>query len=121
MVQKIAYPGPWDDWARTKPQEVGMNASRLEEAIGYAKAHETSWSRNMAHHFDANSETHSEPIGPIKDRGEINGLILRHGVIVAEWGDTRRVDMTFSHWSQVKETGKLSNLSSSVFRRKIRA
>jgi CubicO group peptidase (beta-lactamase class C family) len=95
MVQKITYPGPWDDWARKKPHQVDMNASRLDEAIGYAKAHETSWSNNMADHF-MNSEFHNDLIGPIKDRGQINGLILRHGYVVAEWGDTRRVDMTFS-------------------------
>ena len=33
-------------------------------------------------------------IGPIKDRGPASGLITRHGYIVAEWGDPRRVDMT---------------------------
>src|SRR5207245_7890111 len=28
--------------------------------------------------------------------GPTNGIIIRHGFIVAEWGDTRRVYMTFS-------------------------
>jgi CubicO group peptidase (beta-lactamase class C family) len=32
----------------------------------------------------------------MKDRGGPNGLIVRGGRIVIEWGDTRRVDMTFS-------------------------
>lgn len=35
-------------------------------------------------------------LGPYKDWAATSGLILRHGYIVAEWGDTRRVDMTFS-------------------------
>ena len=35
-------------------------------------------------------------VGPIKDRGPASGLITRHGYIVAEWGDPRRVDMTNS-------------------------
>lgn len=35
-------------------------------------------------------------IGPVKPRGALNGLIVRRGYIVAEWGETDRVDMTFS-------------------------
>src|SRR5204863_5188706 len=35
-------------------------------------------------------------IGPIKDRGSATGLITRHGYIVAEWGDAKRVDITNS-------------------------
>lgn len=35
-------------------------------------------------------------IGPFKVRGGAAGVIVRHGYIVAEWGDTRSVDMTGS-------------------------
>lgn len=35
-------------------------------------------------------------IGPIKPRGGPNGIVLRHGHLAAEWGDTTRTDMTFS-------------------------
>lgn len=35
-------------------------------------------------------------IGPIRDRGATSGVITRHGYIVAEWGDPKRVDMTNS-------------------------
>src|SRR5260370_13905756 len=31
-----------------------------------------------------------------KERGETNGIILRDGYIIAEWGDTRRIDPTYS-------------------------
>ena len=96
LDQNVYYPGPWDEWKRRQPEGVGINASRLDEAIGYATAHETIWPTNMAAHFEESTELHNEVIGPIKDRGIINGLILRHGYIVAEWGDTRQVDMTFS-------------------------
>ena len=34
--------------------------------------------------------------GPTKKRGETNGLIIKDGYIIASWGDTKRVDMTFS-------------------------
>jgi len=32
----------------------------------------------------------------VRPRGEPNGLILRGGAIVEEWGDTERADMSFS-------------------------
>ena len=37
-----------------------------------------------------------DSIGPTVPRGTTNGLIIRGGRIVAEWGDTERADMTFS-------------------------
>ena len=38
----------------------------------------------------------NETLGPVRPRGGPNGLLLRNGLVVAEWGDTTRVDMTFS-------------------------
>src|SRR5882672_1570699 len=35
-------------------------------------------------------------IGPTQPRAGSNGVIVRHGVVAAEWGDTSRADMTFS-------------------------
>jgi CubicO group peptidase (beta-lactamase class C family) len=35
-------------------------------------------------------------VGPVKERGALNGLIVHRGYVVADWGDTNRVDMTFS-------------------------
>jgi CubicO group peptidase (beta-lactamase class C family) len=35
-------------------------------------------------------------IGPTQPRGGANGLIVRRGSVIAEWGDTARADMTFS-------------------------
>jgi hypothetical protein len=32
----------------------------------------------------------------MKPRSALNGLIIRNGYVVAEWGDTKAVDMTFS-------------------------
>ena len=34
--------------------------------------------------------------GPIKDRGDPTGLIVRNGYLVAQWGEPARVDMTHS-------------------------
>ncbi len=41
-------------------------------------------------------QSHAEIIGPIADVGGENGLVLRGGELVREWGDTERVDMCFS-------------------------
>src|SRR4030095_5734785 len=35
-------------------------------------------------------------IGPTQPRAGSNGVIVRHGVVAVEWGDTARADMTFS-------------------------
>jgi CubicO group peptidase (beta-lactamase class C family) len=87
------------DWQHKKPQDVGMDAARLDEAIKLAVADENSGPRNMAVYLATTfgaSEPFDTPIGPVKDAGGPAGLITRHGYIVAEWGDPARVDMTFS-------------------------
>ena len=42
------------------------------------------------------TEPFDTPIGPFKERGAANGLIVKNGYVVAEWGEPSRVDMTFS-------------------------
>ena len=87
------------DWQHKKPEEVGMDSARLAEAVKQAVASENPATKEMmvylATTFGA-AEPFDTPIGPIKDRGGANGIITRHGYIVAEWGDPKRVDMTFS-------------------------
>jgi CubicO group peptidase (beta-lactamase class C family) len=41
-------------------------------------------------------EPYHEIVGPTKKRGGPAGLILKNGYKIASWGDTKRVDMTFS-------------------------
>ena len=96
--QASYYPGRWDEWERRAPEQVNLDAARLNEAIAFAKAHYSPQRRdkNGAAVFGTDGEPYGEIIGPTKERGASNGLIVRHGYIVAEWGDTSRVDMTFS-------------------------
>ena len=95
---EVYYPGPGDQWERRTPEQVGMNADRLQEAIAFARAQETKAPRNLelAHYQTFGREPFGEGIGPFAERGEPTGIILRHGYIVAEWGEPDRVDMTFS-------------------------
>ena len=86
-------------WQRAAPADLGFDAASLEDAVAFARAHETPWERDLEAvirkgHFEEGKW--SEIIGPTRPRGDPNGLVLRFGRIVASWGDTRRVDMTFS-------------------------
>ncbi len=95
---EVYYPGSGEDWERRKPQQVRMDAEHLNQAIAFAIAHETKAPRNLelAHYQSFGREPFGEGIGPFKERGEPTGVILRHGYLVAEWGEPHRVDMTFS-------------------------
>jgi CubicO group peptidase (beta-lactamase class C family) len=76
-----------------------MDAAALRDAVQFAISKENTAPRDLrvahAQQFGA-AEPFDEPIGPHLPRGGANGLIVRHGYVVAEWGDTRRADMTFS-------------------------
>jgi CubicO group peptidase (beta-lactamase class C family) len=75
-----------------------MDGAKLNEAVQFHLAHESSFLRDMTEQVRRNvaREPYPEVLGPTPDRTGANGIILRHGYIVAEWGDTRKVDMTFS-------------------------
>ena len=44
----------------------------------------------------ANEAPYNTLLGPTQARTGANGVIIRHGYVAAEWGDTARADMTFS-------------------------
>ncbi len=85
------FPGPREDWQRKTAAEAGMNAASIEAAIEFARAN---YNRNGG--YSAANEPYNTTIGPTRAPSGMNGIILRHGYIVAEWGDTKAVDMTFS-------------------------
>jgi len=74
-------------------------SAAFEAAAAYAAEHETPWSRDLAaeipRQFDEDPPWNAV-LGPVRPRGGPNGLILRGGHMVAEWGDTRQIDQTFS-------------------------
>lgn len=92
------FPGHHPDWERRTPQSVGFDATALERAIAFAQEHEASSPHDLAlnHQLSFGREPHGEPVGPFIPRGPQGGLVVRHGYIVAEWGEPARVDMTFS-------------------------
>jgi CubicO group peptidase (beta-lactamase class C family) len=94
--ESVYYPPPDDAreaWQHKRAEEVGMDSFLLAQALAYAKTQESRVPRD----FSAQVETFGAILGPLpKERGETNGIIIRHGYIVAEWGDTRRIDPTYS-------------------------
>ena len=86
------------EWQHKRPEEVGMDAARVNEAVQVSITRENPAPKDMALFLNGSfgKEPYSTIIGPIKDRGAASGLISRHGYIVAEWGDPARVDITNS-------------------------
>ena len=86
-------------WPFITPAKAGFDDAMLDEAVRFAAAHETAWPRDLRAHLEAGffePPPFNEILGPIRERGAPNGLILRHGNVVASWGDTSQVDFTFS-------------------------
>jgi CubicO group peptidase (beta-lactamase class C family) len=92
------YVPPPGEWARRRPADAGFDSLRLDSAVRFALASEIPWQRDLAEQVRRNTarEPYPDVLGPTADRGGPAGLVIRGGYIVAEWGDTRRVDMTFS-------------------------
>jgi len=93
------FPPPHPEWERRNPADAGLDPEAIAAASRHAAGHETAWSRDLAHMIanDFGEEPPwNETLGPVRPRGGPNGLVLRGGRIVAEWGDTVQIDLTFS-------------------------
>lgn len=106
-LESAYVPRKGADWAHKTPAEAGLDPGKLKAAVDFAIANETRYTDERAGKVDVRDlrlktaldrahEPFSDPIGPFKKRAPANGIILRHGYIVAEWGQTDEVDMTFS-------------------------
>ncbi|OFW01021.1 MAG: serine hydrolase [Acidobacteria bacterium RIFCSPLOWO2_02_FULL_68_18] len=93
------YFPPPHQWERRMAAAVGFDAALLDEAVTFATSSETPRFKDLlldqATTFGAR-EPFDTPIGPMKERGPVSGLIIRNGYLVAQWGDPDRVDMTHS-------------------------
>ena len=70
----------------------------LDTAIRFAIRNETKidYDLRIANLKAYANEPSYKLFGPTKERGKPAGIILKNGYIVAQWGDVKRVDMTFS-------------------------
>jgi CubicO group peptidase (beta-lactamase class C family) len=102
-----------DAWVTRPPADLGLDPAKLAGAIEYHHAHQSSWPRDFMTEHGRYIGVADEPdvlpaddpaaadyvpglLGPVRPRGGPNGLVLRDGFVVAEWGDTARHDMSFS-------------------------
>ena len=88
------------EWSRQSPQNLGLDPNAVQDAVSFAISHESKMLRDIGRalkegHFNEPPPI-NEIIGPVKDRAEPSGVVVRSGRIAAEWGDIERVDMTFS-------------------------
>ncbi|WP_299760018.1 serine hydrolase [uncultured Pontibacter sp.] len=88
------YPGAGDNWERRNSEELGLDAAKLQEAVEWAKLQETT---QIQKDFSTQKDIFGEPLGSLPaTRANTNGIILKDGFIVAEWGDTKAADPTYS-------------------------
>jgi CubicO group peptidase (beta-lactamase class C family) len=92
------FPARGVDWQAITPKKAGFNENNLSKLVEFANANEYSGSKDLriAILEGFAREPYHDVLGPTKKRGGPAGMILKDGYIVAEWGDTKRVDMTFS-------------------------
>lgn len=99
VVAAEHYFPPAGQWQQATPQSLGVNAEKLQQAVDYAIASENPAARDQAivqaTTFGAR-EPYDQIIGPMSVRAGANGLIVYRGKVIAQWGDTQKVDMTHS-------------------------
>jgi len=95
---QLYFPSKNGIWAEKSPAEVSINSQKLQEAVDFAEAHEYAGSKDLRQAIlkGFEREPFHEILGPTKKRGGPAGMILKNGYIISQWGDVKRVDMTFS-------------------------
>jgi CubicO group peptidase (beta-lactamase class C family) len=91
--QKAAtYFPPSGKWESKSPAQLGLDAAKLKLAVEFAQANGSKWD------FEKDQvRTFGSVLGPLpKQRAATNGIILRHGYVAAEFGDTKANDPVYS-------------------------
>jgi CubicO group peptidase (beta-lactamase class C family) len=90
--QAARYFPPRGSWTVHSPAAEGLDSAKLGDAVDYALAHGSTWdfARDQVRTF-------GPPLGPLpQSRASTNGIVLRHGYIVARFGDTQANDPVYS-------------------------
>ncbi len=92
------FPERNSEWKEVAPRDFKIDQELLQKAVSFAEQNEYSGSLDLriAILKGFEREPFHEILGPTKKRGGPAGMILKDGYIVGQWGDIRRVDMTFS-------------------------
>ena len=89
------FPPKGEAWATHTPAQEKLDAAKLKAAIDFAVSAELTYPPEQAKVVDIRDlrlsvplkyagEAFSSPIGPLKAHTPANGIIIRHGYIVAE-------------------------------------
>jgi CubicO group peptidase (beta-lactamase class C family) len=94
--QQLYFPDT--NWHTKKSSELKLNAQWIDSAVNFAIGNETKTDVDLriANMKAYANEPNYRIAGPMRERGKPAGIILKNGYIVAQWGDVKRVDMTFS-------------------------
>ena len=96
---QMYFPPPFGiKWEQRLPEDFKIKSEELDAAINFAKEKEYSGSKDLriAILKGFEREPYHEILGPTMKRGGPVGMILKKGYVIASWGNTKRVDMTFS-------------------------
>ncbi|MEC7265493.1 MAG: serine hydrolase [Bacteroidota bacterium] len=98
VAQKMYFPERNETWKTAEKGQFKYDASQLAKAVEYANANEYSGSRDLriAILDGFKQEPFHQILGRTKKRGGPAGMIFKNGYLLTSWGDTKRVDMTFS-------------------------
>lgn len=93
-------------WEKLDAGDAGFDPERLQQAVAFAVERESPEPADLGAALASTlgSGPDQEIIGRTRARGAVNGMIIRYGYIVAEWGPTRRVDMSFGLAESVLST-----------------
>lgn len=85
-------------WEERSPVTFNIKTAQLNDAIQFARDNEYKGSSDLRQAIlkGFENEPYHEIMGPTKKRGGPAGMVIKNGYIVAKWGETKRVDMTFS-------------------------
>ena len=92
------FPPANEVWETKSPKDFNIEIETLNNAIEFAQSNEYSGDRDLRIAIVKGfaREPYHKILGPTKKRGGPSGIILKNGYQIASWGDTKRVDMTFS-------------------------
>ena len=87
-----------ENWKRKSPSDFNFDSKKLQNAINFVIDNQNKGDKDLRVEIlkGFSTEPYHSIKGPTKKRGETNGIIIKDGYIIASWGDTKRVDMTFS-------------------------
>ena len=75
----------------------GFDGPQLSEALEAARQAEIKVGKDLSQMLpNGTRHPNDRPLGPLKPRGSPSGVVIRHGYLVAQYGDVMRPEVTFS-------------------------